>query len=52
MWSITFDTIYLGHSTKTKKAATAVCRSTLYPMQDIACECSRLKTVFRINFTF
>ena len=39
--------IYLGHSTKTMMAATAVCRLTLYPMQDIACELSRLKTACR-----
>ena len=32
----TRDAIDLGHSTKTKMAATAVWRLTLYPMQDIA----------------
>ena len=48
----TLDAIDLGHSTKTKMAATAVCRLTLYPTQDIACERSRLKTACQINFTF
>ena len=48
----TSNAIDLGHSTKTKMAATAVWRLTLYPMQDIACECSSLKTTCRIDFTF
>ena len=48
----TSDVIDLGHSTKNKMATTAVCILTLYPMQDIACECSWLKTSCRINFTF
>ena len=46
------DASDLGHSTKDKMAATAVWRLTLYPMQDIACECSSLKTTCRIDFTF
>ena len=48
----TSDAIDLGHSTKTKMAATAVCRLTLYPMQDIACERDILKTACQIDFTF
>ena len=48
----TWDAIDLGHSTKTKMAATAVWRLTLYPMQDISCECGSLKTACRIDFTF
>ena len=48
----TFDAIDVGHSTKTKMAATAIWRLTLYPMQDIACEHNRLKTACQINFTF
>ena len=48
----TLDAIDLGHSTKTKMAATAVWRLTLYPMQDIACERDILKTACRIDFTF
>ena len=39
----TWDAIDFGHSTKTKMAATAVWRLTLYPMQDISCECGSLK---------
>ena len=46
----TSDAIDLGHSTKNKMAATAVWRSTLYPMQDIACE--RLKSTCLIDFIF
>ena len=46
------DAIDFGHSTKTKLAATAVWRLTLYPMQDIACERDILKTACRIDFTF
>ena len=46
------DAIDLGHSTKTKMAATAVWRFTLYPMQEIACERSSLKTACQIDFTF
>ena len=48
----TSDAIDLGHSTKTKMAATAVWRLTLYPMQDIACEHDILKTACQIDFTF
>ena len=48
----TSDAIDLGHSTKTKMAATAVWRLTLYPIQDIACECDILKTACQIDFTF
>ena len=48
----TSDAIDLGHSTKTKMAATAVWRLTLYPMQDISCERDILKTACRIDFTF
>ena len=48
----TSDAIDLGHSTKTKMVATAVWRFTLYPMQDIACECDSLKTACRLDFTF
>ena len=50
----TSDAIDLGHSTKTKMAATAVLRLTLYPMQDtcIACEHDILKTACQIDFTF
>ena len=48
----TLDAIDLGHSTKTKMAATAVCRLTLYLIQVIICEHSRLKTACQINFTF
>ena len=48
----TSDAIDLGHSTKIKMAVTAVWRLTLYPIQDIACECSSLKTACRIDFTF
>ena len=48
----TLDAIDLGHSTKTKMAATAVWRLTLYPMQDIACEHNILKTACQIHFTF
>ena len=45
----TLDAIDLGHSTKTKMAATAVWRLTLYPMQDIACERGRVKTTCQID---
>ena len=48
----TSDAIDLGHSTKTKMAATAVWRLTLYPMQDIACEHDILKIACQIDFTF
>ena len=48
----TSDAIDFGHSMKTKMAATAVWRLTLYPMQDTACECDILKTACRIDFTF
>ena len=48
----TSDAIDLGHSTKTKMAATAVWRLTLYPMQDIACERNSLKTACWIDLTF
>ena len=48
----TWDAIDLGHSTKTKMAARAIWRLTLYPMQDIACEHDILKTACRIDFTF
>ena len=48
----TSDANDFGHSTKTKMAATAVWRLTLYPIQDIACECSSLKTACWIDFTF
>ena len=48
----TSDSIDLGHSTKIKMAATAVWRLTLYPMQDIACDCGSLKTACQIDFTF
>ena len=48
----TLDAIDLGHSIKSKMAATAVWRLTLYPMQDIACERDILKTACRIDFTF
>ena len=48
----TSDAIDFGHSTKTKMAATAVWRLTLYPMQVISCECGFLKTACRIDFTF
>ena len=48
----TSDAIDLGHSTKTKMAATAIWRLTLYPMQDIACERDILKTACQIDFTF
>ena len=48
----TSDTMELGHSTKTKMAATAVWRLTLYHIQDIACERDILKTACQINFTF
>ena len=48
----TSDAIDLGHSTKTKMAATAVWRLTLYPMHDIACEHDILKTACQIDFTF
>ena len=47
----TLEGIDLGHSTKTKMAATAVWRLTLYPVQDIACERGRLKTACWIDFT-
>ena len=46
------EAIYLGHSTKIKMAATVVWRLTLYPMQDIVCECGSLKTYCQIDFTF
>ena len=48
----TLVAVDFGHSTKTKMAATAVWRLTLYPIQNIACECGRLKTAFRIDFIF
>ena len=48
----TSDAIDLGHSTKTKMAATAVWILTLYPMQDIGCERDILKIACRIDFTF
>ena len=48
----TSDAIDLGHSMKTKMAATTVWRLTLYLMQDIACGCGSLKTACRIDFTF
>ena len=48
----TSDAIDFGHSTKTKMAATAVSRLTLYPMHDIACEYGCLKTTCQIDFTF
>ena len=48
----TSDAFDLGQPTKIKMAATAVWRLTLYPMQDIACECGRLKTACQIDFTF
>ena len=48
----TSDTIDLGHSTKTKMAATAVWRLALYPIQDISCERDILKTACQIDFTF
>ena len=47
-----WDAIDFGHSTKTKMATRAVWRLTLYPMQDISCECGSLKTACRIDFTF
>ena len=50
--TMTSDTIDLGHSTKTKMVATAIWRLTLYPMQDIACECDILKTAYQVDFTF
>ena len=48
----TSDKIDLGHSTKTKMAATSIWRLTLYPMQDIACESDSLKTACWIDLTF
>ena len=48
----TSDAIDLGHSTKTKMAATAVWRLALYPIQDISCERDILKTACQIDFTF
>ena len=48
----TSNTIDLGHSTKTKMAATSVWRLTLYPIQDIACERDILKNACQIDFTF
>ena len=48
----TWDAIDFGHSTTTKMPATAVWRLTLYPMQDISCECGSLKSACRIDFTF
>ena len=42
----------LGRSTKTKMATTAVWRLTLYPMQDIVCKRSWLKSACLIDFTF
>ena len=48
----TSQAIDLGHSTKTKMAATAVRRLTLYSMQDIVCERDKLKTACWIDFTF
>ena len=48
----TSDAIDLTHSTNIKMAATAVWILTLYPIQDIACECGSLKTACRIDFTF
>ena len=48
----TSDAIDLGHSTKTKMAATSVWRLILYPMHDIACEHNILKTACQIDFTF
>ena len=47
----TTDAIDLGHFSKIKMAATAVWSLTLYPMQDIVCECGSLKTACRIDFT-
>ena len=52
LWTKTSDAIDLGHSAKTKLAAAAVWRLTLYPMQDIACEHDILKTGCLIDFTF
>ena len=49
---MTSGAIDLGHSMKTKMAATAVWRLTLYLMQDIACERDILKTACQIDFTF
>ena len=48
----TSDAFDLGQLTKIKMAATAVWRLPLYPMQDIACECGRLKTAYQIDFPF
>ena len=48
----TLGAIDLGHSMKTKMAATAVWRSTLYPIQDIASEGDILKSDCQIDFTF
>ena len=46
----TSDAIDMGHSSKTKMAATAVWRLTLYPIQDIACERDILKIACRIDW--
>ena len=48
----TSDAIDLGHSTKTKMAATTVWRLTLYPIQNIACECDRLKPLVGLTSYF
>ena len=48
----TSDAIDFGQSTKTKMAATRVCRLTLYFIQDIACERYILKTTCQNDFTF
>ena len=48
----TSGTIDLGHSTKTKMAATTVLRLTLYPMLGIAGERNILKLACGIDFTF
>ena len=50
--TMTSDANDLGHSRKTKMAATAVLRLTLYSIQDIACERGRLKTADWIDFVF
>ena len=48
----TLNEIDLGHSTKTKMAATAVWRLALDHIQDISCERDILKTACQIDFTF
>ena len=48
----TSDAIDFGHSTKTKMAATAVWRLTLYRIWNIACERSRLKSACQIDLIY